>query len=227
MMIFARRFQAATTSGRRSRFSRFRGTIMTFSLFAKPGPTLEGNRIVLRHPAGSDYPAWAALRRESRAFLEPWEPLWAWDELERSAYRERLSRYGKERRDGSGYVYFIFLKDRMQLAGGITLGHLRRGVAQCGVIGYWMGERFAGKGYMGEAVSVIKHHAFGTLALHRLEAACIPDNERSVRLLKKAGFEFEGHLRSYLKINGRWRDHLLFSCIDTESDRTSAEVRED
>jgi [ribosomal protein S5]-alanine N-acetyltransferase len=196
---------------------------MAFTLFPKPEPPLEGKRIILKHPALRDHAAWAALRQQSRAFLEPWEPLWTRDELEPSAYRERLARYRKERREGAGYVYFIFLKDRMQLAGGITLGHLRRGVAQCGVIGYWMGERFAGEGYMSEAVSVIKQHAFGALALHRLEAACIPDNERSIRLLKNAGFEFEGHLRSYLKINGSWRDHLLFSCFDTGTRKTSAE----
>jgi [ribosomal protein S5]-alanine N-acetyltransferase len=196
---------------------------MAFTLFPKPEPPLEGNRIVLKRPALRDYAAWAALRQQSRAFLEPWEPLWTRDELEPSAYRERLARYRKERLEGAGYVYFIFLKDRTQLAGGITLGHLRRGVAQCGVIGYWMGERFAGQGYMSEAVSVIKDHAFGTLALHRLEAACIPENERSIRLLKTAGFEFEGHLRSYLKINGSWRDHLLFSCFDTGTRKASAE----
>jgi [ribosomal protein S5]-alanine N-acetyltransferase len=199
---------------------------MDFSFFPRPEPPLEGERIILRRPSMRDYAAWAALRRESRTFLEPWEPLWTRDELEKSAYRERLSRYRKERRDGSGYVYFIFVKGRIELAGGITLGHLRRGVAQCGVIGYWMGERFAGHGYMSEAVSVIKHHAFGALALHRLEAACIPDNERSIRLLKNAGFEFEGHLRSYLKINGRWRDHLLFSCFDGETRKASREASE-
>jgi [ribosomal protein S5]-alanine N-acetyltransferase len=199
---------------------------MAFSFFSKLEPPLEGKRIVLRCPAMRDYAAWAALRHESRTFLEPWEPLWTRDELEKGAFRERLVRYRKERREGSGHVYFIYLKDRMQLAGGITLGHLRRGVAQTAVIGYWMGERFAGQGYMSEAVSVIKHHAFGALALHRLEAACIPDNERSIRLLKNAGFEFEGHLRSYLKINGRWRDHLLFSCFDVETRKANAEVGE-
>jgi [ribosomal protein S5]-alanine N-acetyltransferase len=197
---------------------------MAFSIFPRPETPLLGERIVLREPMGRDYAAWAALRQGSRAFLEPWEPQWTRDELERGAYRERLARYRKERRDGSGYVYFIFLRHGMQLAGGITLGHLRRGVAQCGVIGYWMGECFAGKGYMSEAVSVIKRHAFGALALHRLEAACIPENERSVRLLKNAGFELEGHLRSYLKINGQWRDHLLFSCFDAALTKTSTEA---
>jgi [ribosomal protein S5]-alanine N-acetyltransferase len=187
---------------------------MELPFFPKPDPPLTGSRVLLRAPKSADYAEWAQIRRESRDFLEPWEPSWARDELERSAFRERLSRYAKERKEGSGHVYFIFRQGSKELAGGITLGHIKRGVAQSGVIGYWMGERFAGQGYMSEAVDVIKRHAFGPLALHRLEAACIPDNERSVRLLKKAGFELEGHLRSYLKINGSWRDHLLFSCVE-------------
>jgi [ribosomal protein S5]-alanine N-acetyltransferase len=192
---------------------------MALSFFQKPEPPLTGGRVLLRAPKSSDYGDWTKLRRESRDFLEPWEPSWARDELERSAFKERLSRYARERRDGSGHVYFLFLRDSGQLAGGITLGHIKRGVAQSGVIGYWMGEKFAGQGYMSEAVDVIKRHAFGPLALHRVEAACIPDNERSVRLLKKAGFELEGRLRSYLKINGRWRDHLLFSCVEGGADK--------
>jgi [ribosomal protein S5]-alanine N-acetyltransferase len=192
---------------------------MAFPYFQKPEPPLTGGRILMRAPKSNDFAAWSALHRESRAFLEPWEPSWARDELEPSAFRERLSRYARERKDGSGHVFFIFLKDSRQLAGGITLGHIKRGVAQSGVIGYWMGERFAGMGYMSEAVDVIKRHAFGPLALHRVEAACIPDNERSVRLLKKAGFELEGHLKSYLKIDGRWRDHLLFSCVEGGADK--------
>jgi [ribosomal protein S5]-alanine N-acetyltransferase len=192
---------------------------MELPFFQKPEPPLSGVRVLLRAPISSDYGDWTKLRRESRNFLEPWEPSWARDELERAAYRERLSRYARERRDGSGHIYFIFLAQSGQLIGGITLGHIKRGVAQSGVIGYWMGEKFAGQGYMSEAVDVIKRHAFGPLALHRLEAACIPDNERSVRLLKKAGFELEGRFRSYLKINGRWRDHLLFSCVEGGADK--------
>jgi [ribosomal protein S5]-alanine N-acetyltransferase len=191
---------------------------MQLPFFQKPDPPLTGPRVLLRAPKSADYAEWAHIRRESRDFLEPWEPSWAGNELERSAYRERLSRYARERKEGSGHVFFIFTNSTNELAGGITLGHIKRGVAQSGVIGYWMGERFAGLGYMSEAVDVIKRHAFGPLALHRVEAACIPNNERSVRLLKKAGFELEGRLRSYLKINGRWRDHLLFSCVE-DADR--------
>ncbi|WP_428674636.1 GNAT family N-acetyltransferase, partial [Roseibium sp.] len=82
---------------------------------------------------------------------------------------------------------------------------------QAVTLGYWMGEPFAGNGYMTEAVAVAVRYAFDELRLHRVEAACIPDNTRSIRLLEKAGFEREGLMRSYLKIDGRWCDHFLYA----------------
>ena len=82
-----------------------------------------------------------------------------------------------------------------------------------GAPGYWIGERYAGKGLMLEGLQLLVGHAFQTLRLHRVEAACIPDNRRSIRVLEKAGFQREGLLRSYLRINGVWQDHLLFGLL--------------
>jgi ribosomal-protein-alanine N-acetyltransferase len=62
-------------------------------------------------------------------------------------------------------------------------------------------------------------HLFAGLELHRIEAACIPDNARSIRLLEKAGFQREGYLRGYLKINGQWHDHVMFSLLSTDTDK--------
>ena len=91
--------------------------------------------------------------------------------------------------------------------------NIRYGVAQNASIGYWMGERFAGRGLMPRALRLVAGHCFGTMRLHRLEAACIPDNNRSIRVLEKAGFSREGLLRSYLKINGAWQDHYLYARV--------------
>lgn len=185
-------------------------------LFASGQAELKGDRVVLRHPRGSDYRAWAELRRDSRDFLEPWEPRWAPDELARRAWRERLRQYVQDRRRGYGHTFFVFERRSGTLAGGISIGNIRRGVAQSGQIGYWMGEKFAGHGFMGEALSLVVDYGFRGLGLHRIEAACIPDNKRSIRVLEKAGFSREGLLRSYLRINGAWRDHLLFALIDED-----------
>ena len=168
---------------------------------------------MLRPPQVSDHAQWRAVRKASREFLQPWEPKWPDDDFTASAWRERMRRYAREASLGSGHAWFLFLDDGT-LAGGISIGNIRRGVAQSGQIGYWMGAMHAGKGLMGEALGLIVPHAFSTLGLHRLEAACIPGNTRSMRLLEKAGFEREGLMRSYLKIGGRWQDHYLYARIN-------------
>lgn len=174
---------------------------------------LGGPRVLLRGPDSLDRSAWAALRTGSRAFLEPWEPLWPSDDLDKAAYRRRLSRWTSEIRDGVTLPYFVFARDGGALLGGVTLAQVRRGVAQAGTIGYWMGEPHAGRGYMTEAVGILAAHAFGPLGLHRLEAACLPDNRRSMRLLEKVGFAREGLARAYLCIAGAWRDHILWGLV--------------
>lgn len=179
-------------------------------------PPLRGKRIYLRAPVLSDYRAWVEIREKSRAFLTPWEPLWNEDDLERSAFRHRIKRYNEETQAGTAYPFFLFSTSDSRLLGGITLGNIRRGVGQNAMIGYWIGEPHAGQGYMSEALRLVIPFAFDQLRLHRLEAACIPSNERSIHILEKAGFRREGLLRSYLKINGMWQDHLLFSLIEDE-----------
>jgi ribosomal-protein-alanine N-acetyltransferase len=187
--------------------------MLGFSAFANPGPVLVGKAVTLRLPRPRDFNEWARLRGESRAFLEPWEPRWARDELEHAAWRERLRRYRADFARGAGLSFFIFENASGRLAGGITAGNIRHGAAQSANIGYWMGERFAGRGLMAEALELVIDHCFDTLRLHRLEAACIPDNGRSVRVLEKAGFSREGPLHSYLKINGIWQDHFLYALV--------------
>lgn len=180
---------------------------------ARSGPVLVGSKVTLRLPRSRDFAQWAKLRSESRAFLEPWEPRWARDELEPQAWRQRMRRYRADFARGIAVSLFIFENASGRLAGGITAGNIRHGAAQSASIGYWMGERYAGRGLMAEAVELLIGHCFGTLRLHRLEAACIPDNNRSVRVLEKAGFTREGLLHSYLKINGIWQDHYLYALV--------------
>jgi ribosomal-protein-alanine N-acetyltransferase len=183
---------------------------------ADSGFTLDGERIRLRPPRMADYGEWAALRQASRSFLQPWEPTWPTDDLTRTAFRQRLSLYQRDQDLGHGYAFFVFRKPDNALVGGITLRNILRGVAQTGAIGYWAGEPYARQGHTLAAVQEMTHFAFGRVGLHRLEAACCPENAGSRRLLLKAGFELEGRARSYLKINGEWRDHLLFGRVREE-----------
>jgi len=176
-----------------------------------PFPVIDGHGILLRWPQQSDYAAWSLLREQSRDFLVPWEPTWPLDDLTRGAFRRRLKRYADDQRNDLAYSFFIFRKEDEALVGGLTIANVRRGVAQAGSLGYWMGQPFARRGYMSAAVKAIAPFAFGALGLHRLEAGCIPTNRASSRLLEKCGFKYEGHARQYLCINGQWQDHLLYA----------------
>jgi ribosomal-protein-alanine N-acetyltransferase len=172
--------------------------------------------VFLRHPLMQDYGPWAELRAASRAHLTPWEPLWTRDELTRSNFRRRLRQYHREVRDDLGYAYLIFRETDARLIGGLNLSNVRRGVAQAASLGYWMGAPFAGQGLMTDAVRTIVPFAFDVLRLHRLEAACLPSNAASQRVLEKAGFTREGRARRYLKINGQWQDHDLFAILQDD-----------
>ncbi|MDF1608562.1 GNAT family protein [Hoeflea sp. YIM 152468] len=174
---------------------------------------IEGHKTYLRTPVIGDYAEWSQLRSASKAFLEPWEPLWSEDDLTRAAFRYRIRRYDADRSAGVALPLFVCHKSNGRLVGGVTLGSIRRGVAECCSLGYWMGEQHAGKGLMSDALNSLLPHVFGRMRLHRIEAACIPNNQRSQRLLEKAGFRREGYLNGYLKINGAWRDHLLYALI--------------
>ncbi|MBK9078985.1 MAG: GNAT family protein [Hyphomicrobium sp.] len=175
--------------------------------------TIRGQTLVLRPPTVADYTQWAELRAQSRAHLTPWEPSWARDDLSRQMYRRRLRAYAKDVRDDMGFSFFISDAVTEALLGGITLSNVRRGSAQTAVLGYWIGKPYAAQGRMTEAVRTLLPFAFKTARLHRLEAACMPANTASIRVLERNGFSREGLARSYLKINGRWEDHLLFATL--------------
>ncbi len=174
---------------------------------------IDGEGVHLRPPRAADYPEWRELRAASRGFLQPWEPTWPADDLSRMAFRRRLNAYARDREAGAAYAFFVIRSEDEALTGGITLSNVRRGVAQMGSVGYWCGRPYTRQGHTLEAVRALSDFAFRTLGLHRLEAACIPDNAASRSLLAKAGFAEEGFARAYLKINGAWRDHVLFGMV--------------
>ncbi len=180
------------------------------------GPILDGDRVTLRLPQMSDYGEWAELRNQSREFLIPWEPTWMRDELTRSSFRRRIRHYQRDLREESGYAFFIFDKSDNCLKGGITLSNVRRGVTQSCSLGYWIGMPYAKKGLMTAGVQAVVPFVFETLGLHRLEAACLPSNIASMRLLEKVGFQREGLAKKYLRINGVWQDHILFALLENE-----------
>ena len=167
--------------------------------------------MTLRAPHHSDLREWAALRRESRDFLSPWEPTWASDHLTRKSFTNRVYWAQRSIANGSALPLFLIRRSDNALLGAITLDNIRRGPAQAGTCGYWIGGRYARSGFMREALSGVVHYAFTTLDLGRVESACLPENTASRGVLEKCGYKYEGVAQSYLQINGRWRTHVLYA----------------
>lgn len=177
---------------------------------------LETARLSLRPPVHSDFNDWAALRRASKNYLTPWEPIWAKDHLSRKSFTNRVYWAQRSVASGTAIPLFLFRREDNVLVGAITLDNIRRGPAQAGTLGYWTGESFARQGYMREAIGAMVHYAFTRLDLSRIEAACLPENRASRGLLESSGFKYEGVAQSYLQINGRWRTHVLYASLRSD-----------
>jgi [ribosomal protein S5]-alanine N-acetyltransferase len=170
-------------------------------------------RLVLHAARRADYADWAALRRESRAYIEPWEPLWPDDALTRRDWNRRLSAWSAAWKAESAYVFLIRRHSDNALIGGLSFTQVRHWPADAASLGYWQGASFQGQGYMREAVGAACDWAFGNLGLWRIDAGIVPENDRSRRVLEGAGFAEEGRAASYLEIAGTRRDHILFGLV--------------
>ncbi|MCK8464740.1 GNAT family N-acetyltransferase [Aliiroseovarius sp. S1339] len=177
---------------------------------------LDTERLTLRPPAHGDFRAWSALRAAGREFLTPWEPTWAKDHLSRKSFTNRVYWANRAIQGGTALPLFMFRRADNVLVGAVTLDHIRRGPAQAGTTGYWVGERFARQGYMREGLEAMVHYAFNELDLSRLEAGCLPENAASRGVLEKVGYKYEGVAQSYLQINGRWRNHVLYANLRSD-----------
>ena len=185
-------------------------------LLTKRKLKIDTDRLTRRPPLHSDFRPWTALRRESRDFLVPWEPEWAEDHLTRKAFTNRVYWASRSIANGSALPLFMLRRTDDVMVGAITLDNIRRGPAQAGTLGYWIGAAYARQGYMQEAIRAVVHHAFSRLDLSRIEAACLPENKASRGLLEASGFKYEGVAQSYLQIAGRWRTHVLYAALRSD-----------
>ena len=181
-------------------------------IFSKPVSVLKAKNVELRTPRYSDYDQCRDLREGSKAFLELWEPKRGNDFFKRNAFNNRVKWAKKSAKTDQAYQFFIF--DKFQtLLGSITIENIRKGPSNAATLGYWLGKQHTGKGFMREAVLNIVDFSFNRLNISRLEAATLPENKSSRRLLEKVGFKYEGVGQSYLQINGRWRNHILYGML--------------
>lgn len=167
------------------------------------------DKIIVRPACKDDYEEWVRVRSENRDFLTPYEPSWPENALTKEFFYRRIEILETHARADKSYSYLIFDTDQT-LVGGININHVCRGAAQYASLGYWLDRKSQGHGYMTMAGLSVLHHAFTELRLERMNAATLPDNQKSQALLERLGFAQEGFARQFIQIDGQRRDHVLF-----------------
>ncbi|QVQ51340.1 GNAT family N-acetyltransferase [Spiractinospora alimapuensis] len=174
--------------------------------------TLREGPVGLRPMRMRDAGALRETRRRNMEWLRPWEPTLPEPPLEPahlSPYVAMIRAVRAEARRGMAMPWAITYED--VFAGQLTVGAITWGSARNAQIGYWIDERFAGKGATPTAVALAVDHCFFTTGLHRVEANVRPENGPSRRVAEKLGFREEGIRRRQLHIDGAWRDHICYA----------------
>lgn len=180
-------------------------------------PVLRGERVLLRLPVEEDIPAIIRFFAENEAHLKPWSPVRPDGFLTEAYWRGQVRQSEAECRAGQSVRFFIFLRDdNGEVIGAANLSNIVRGVFQAAHLGYSLGQRHVGHGYMQESLTLVIEFAFEELMLHRLMANYVPWNRRSHRVLERLGFQIEGYAKRYLHIDGVWQDHVLTSLINPD-----------
>jgi ribosomal-protein-alanine N-acetyltransferase len=192
----------------------------------QPVTTLFGRRVLLRPLETGDFAKWQEVRRRNTDWLTKWEPKrlpGQPDVVEDSqAFNVRCSARQRERQLGSGYGFGVFVDG--EFAGEMNLSSAQRGPFQSCYVGYWIDEARAGHGYTPEAFVVACRFGFEELHLHRLQAAIVPRNVASRRVVEKLKIRDEGTAERYLEINGIWEDHVRYAITAEEWDERGNEL---
>jgi ribosomal-protein-alanine N-acetyltransferase len=193
------------------------------SAAASPLPPLSTRliteRLVLRPPRTSDV---AEVRRATRAnsdHLRRWSvaPAPGEDPTSLTSVSRTMLRQRREWKRGQSFaLYLAPREDEARIIGRVTLGGILRGAFQNAYLGYWIDAEQQGRGLMTEAVRATTTFAFEGAGLHRVQAAVMPHNGASLRVLEKAGYRREGFAARYLCIAGAWEDHQLFAVTTEE-----------
>ncbi len=182
----------------------------------RPAPAIEvrrrGFRVYLRPPRRSDAAAFLAAARTSRSL----HARWVRPPESPARFAAYVTRFGRGARDPlrANHAGFLLLRcEDDALVGVFNLSEIVRGAFQSAYLGYYAFAPYAGDGYMAEGIELALDVAFRRLNLHRVEANVQPANVRSLALVRGAGFRREGYSRRYVKIAGRWCDHVRLALL--------------
>lgn len=176
----------------------------------------DGGRIYVRLLGTGDAAQLLRFKLENREYLRPFSP--EQDPADDSLERQRALLEGLERSALADrtYGFGVFTHPDDLLVGRVNLNNVVRGAFHNAYLGYSMAEAFAGRGLMTEAVGLVTEAAFRDISLHRLQAAIMPHNIGSIRVVERNRYRREGFARRYLRIGGDWRDHILYARLCDE-----------
>lgn len=177
---------------------------------------IEGDVVLIRAFAPGDPDELTDLRIRNRAFAEPWEPRRSESFFTVAGQRAEVLRDMHDWAADRGYAFAIVERRSGRMRGRIALANVVRGAWENATIGYFVDNEVGGRGLATEAVALALRFAFGPASLHRVQAAVMPHNARSRRVLEKNRFRHEGHAPRYLRLDGAWRDHDLFAITAEE-----------
>jgi ribosomal-protein-alanine N-acetyltransferase len=177
--------------------------------------TLQQPPVELRPLRYRDARQWDELRRRNRDWLVPWDATSPDPRAAPVTFRAMVRRYNAQARMGESLPWLLTVGG--QPAGQVNVSGIVRGSAQSAHIGYWIGEEFAGHGYVPLGVAMAVDYCFFSLGLHRIEINIRPENAASLRVVDKLGLRQEGVRLRYLHIDGDWRDHLCFAVTVEEA----------
>lgn len=175
---------------------------------------LTSERLLLRAPRTADVAELRRVLRKNHEHLAPWNPLPrpGEDPTTITAVSNLILRQRREWKDGRSYGFYLASKDTPdRIVGRIALNGVMRGAMHGAYLGYWMDAEHLGTGLCTEGIRAVLDFAFGLAELHRIQAAIMPRNARSLRVIEKLGFRREGYAERYLQIAGTWEDHILFA----------------
>lgn len=187
---------------------------------------LHTSRLVLRGLRPSDFAQWSEVRLRNVDWLTKWEPAPTPGapnpSRDPAAFTARCNARDRERQLGTGFAFSLW--HHGWFCGEININNVVRGAFQSGHVGYWVDERYAGRGFIPEGLVAVFGHAFDRAGLHRLQISIIPRNSSSRRVVEKLQIRAEGVATGYLQINGAWEDHVRYAITAEEWEQRREEL---
>jgi ribosomal-protein-alanine N-acetyltransferase len=167
--------------------------------------------VELRLPEPEDAEAFLDLVVRNRDHFRPYEPRRPPAYFTLAGQRDQIAAARRQAQLGERFEFGVWDRNGSGLVGRISLGGISRGALQNAYLGYGIDREHGGRGYASQAVTLAVRVAFDDLGLHRVQAAVVPENKASARVLEKCGFREEGLARRYLFLDGQWKDHRMFA----------------